>query len=362
MAMYEIEDVVEGSIRCLDKSKLPETDIRDLIFNLLEFQKEWDAGFTNFRMPNILLAHQYMFAFRLEEHPDYAANREEFEKIRNREFAFLSLDADGGYWCKNYRDLEGNKIPFEHLCCDAGTSLWSDFVALGKIKGEGALAPRDIDFSDMILAVLHEAQAQKDYKLLALWYMVCYLLTDEELTISLARKLKDILCNERVFEEAQLLSGFEINEEEAADMGDAFVYLFTPYIKWKAVTEHSVKYIREKVCSLLNNGDYYEALEEAKHGLLHAPTDGYLLLYKACCTIIMQSLSLLKKDKESIRYEMKVLKLLLKSNFPQQDFIHFYLSIGYRLLGDVEKTKAELNEVLKINPDHANAKKFLENL
>lgn len=362
MAMYEIEDVVEGSIRCLDNSALPSLTIRDIIFNLLEFQKDWDAGFTNFRMPNILLAHQYMFAFRLEEHPDYAENREMFEAIRQKEFAFLSLDADGGYWCKNYRDREGNKLPFERLCCDAGSSLWSDFVALGKIKGEGALAPRTMEFPDMILSVLKEAQAQKDYKLMALWYMVCYLLTDEELTIHLARQLKEILCTEQVFEEVQLLSGFEVNEQDAADMGDAFVYLFTPYIKWKQVTEHSVNYIREKVCSFLNNGDYYEALEEAKHGLAHAPSDGYLLLYKACCTIIMQSLSLLKKDKKSVEYEMKVLKLLLKSDFPQKDFIHFYLSIGYRLLGDVDHTKMELEEVLKINPDHKNAKKFLENL
>jgi len=362
MAMYEIEDVVEKSIRCLDKSSLPSMDIRDLIYNLYEFQKDWDAGFTNFRVPNILLSHQYMFAFRLEEHPFYKQNKAKFGKIKKQEFAFLEFDSSGGYWCKNYRNEKGEKIPFEKLCCDIGSVLWSEFVASGKIKGDGALAPRELAFSEMMMCIVKEAEKQHDVNLLALWYLVCFLLTDDELTVDLAGDLKEYLCTQKVFEAAQMLNGFEVSDEDLEDMGEAFSMLFSPYIEWKKVTDKSVSYIRERVCGLLNDGEYYEALEQVKKGLLLAPTDGYLLLYRACSIIIMQSMSLLKKNLVDIEHEMKVLNLLLKSGMPQTDFIHFYKSIGYRLLGDVDKTKDELNEVLRINPDHKNAKKFLENL
>lgn len=214
MGMYEIEDVVEKSILCLDKSNLSSMDIRDLIYNLYEFQKDWDAEFTNFRIPKILLAHQYMFAFRLEEHPFYEQNKKDFEVIRKQEFAFLAFDSSGGYWCRNYRDKNGEKVPFERLCCDAGSVLWSEFVAAGKIRGEGAIVPKDLEFSEMILTVVKEAMKQKDYKLLALWYLVCFLLTDDELTEDLAKELEKFLCIQRVFEEAQMLNGFEVTEED----------------------------------------------------------------------------------------------------------------------------------------------------
>ena len=55
MSMHEFENVVEESIRVLDRSKSKELDFRSLFYTLYDFQSWWDTGFTGFRVVDILL-------------------------------------------------------------------------------------------------------------------------------------------------------------------------------------------------------------------------------------------------------------------------------------------------------------------
>ena len=357
--MYEIEDVVELSVRTLAKSELSDRKIRNLIYNLFEFQKEWDCSFTNFRIPQLLIRYQYMFPFKLEEHPLYASNREEMEALRKKDFAFLG-DPDDGYWCRRYRNIKGEYVEFGKFCCDAGTDLWNTMVSIGKITGLGAMPPEIIDYSHMILEVTAEAKKQKNRKLLALWYMVCFLTSDEPMEEEVIEKLKDTFIEEKIFYEADKLPGFEITQEDIEDLDENIQQLFLPYVKWRSLTSGNLAAVREKCCDLLNAGDYYNALEEIKRGLLLEPTDGYLLLYKAAALIAMMALSLLKKNEADVREQLDVLDLLLQNDMKEKDFIHFYKALAFRLLGDVNQTKAELSLVLQINPNHSNAKRLLE--
>lgn len=357
--MYEIEDVVELSIRALAKSSLSDRKIRSLIYNLYEFQKEWDCSFTNFRIPQILIRYQYMFPFKLEEHPLYNSNKDKMEEIRKKDFAFIG-DSDDGYWCKRYRNAKGEYVEFGKLCCDAGSDLWNTMISMGKITGLGALPPEILGYPDMILEVVTEAKKQRNDKLLALWYMVCFLTADEPMEADTISQLKDIFVEEKVFREAGKLPGFEITKEDIEDLDDEMSSLFEPFVRWRALTWENIAVLREKCCDLLNTGDYYNALEEIKRGLLIEPADGYLLLYKAAALIAMMALSLLKKNETDVREQLDVLDLLLKNDIREKDFIHFYKALGFRLLGDIDKTKAELTKVLTINPNHSNAKRLME--
>lgn len=357
--MYEIEDVVELSIRVLAKSSLTDRKIRSLIYNLFEFQKEWDCSFTNFRIPQILIHYQYMFPFPLEEHPLYEANKDKMEEIRKKDFTFLG-DLEDGYWCRRYRNAKGEYVEFGRLCCDAGSDLWNKMVSLGKITGLGAMPPEILDYSSMLLEIVTEAKKQKNDKLLALWYMVCFLTADEPMDSDTIIQLKDKFIEERVFREADKLPGFEITKEDIEDLDEGAACLFEPFIRWRTLTGSNLQLLREKCCDLLNAGDYYTALEEIKRGLLIDPNDGYLLLYKAAALIAMMALSLLKKSETDVREQIDILDILLKNGMKEKDFIHFYKALGFRLMGDVEKTRAELLEVLKINPDHSNAKRLIE--
>ncbi|MDV0446418.1 hypothetical protein MsAg5_02510 [Methanosarcinaceae archaeon Ag5] len=87
MSMHDIEAVVECSVYCIDDSDLSLEEKRDLLYNLYNFQAQWDTGYTHFRVKDILLKYNYLFALPIEKHPDYAARKEEFDALVENDYA-----------------------------------------------------------------------------------------------------------------------------------------------------------------------------------------------------------------------------------------------------------------------------------
>jgi|SRR3989339_1135665 len=167
MSMHEFENVVEESIRVLDRSKSKELDFRSLFYTLYDFQSWWDTGFTGFRVVDILLNRRYTYRFSLKDHPGYEKHKLYFESIKDKDFEDIYLkpeekDFEENIWAGYYR------APY--LYCDAGSPLWEEMVKFGKLKGEDSIPPQKLDIIETIKTVLIEAQKQSNLEMLQLWY------------------------------------------------------------------------------------------------------------------------------------------------------------------------------------------------
>jgi hypothetical protein len=167
MSMWEIESLVEGSIRLLDQ-RLPSDDERprDWIGVLYRFQDWYDCSLTQFRVMDVLLRRRYTYRFPLDQHPDHAERSEylgsltEFTPLRQ-----YDEDADDfSGW------LEDGYIEPPWLYCDAGTDLWRRMVEAGHLRGRDADAPRPAPLIDVVATVAALAETEGDRETIAMWY------------------------------------------------------------------------------------------------------------------------------------------------------------------------------------------------
>ena len=117
MSMHDIEGVVESSVYCIDRSNLPLEKKRNLLYNLYKFQAEYDTGYTNFRVKDILLKHHYMFALPIETHPEYGERKVEFDSYAEK---------SSSEWLTNdsFFEKEGENSP-PQFYVDAGSETWT---------------------------------------------------------------------------------------------------------------------------------------------------------------------------------------------------------------------------------------------
>lgn len=189
MSMHLIEDLVEGSIRVLHAAA-PAGDqgIRDRIAELYRFQGEYDCSLTYFRLMDILVERGFSHRLPLEAHPEYAQRREFFDGLR--EFTALSEFASGSAASgaptddeydepsdDEYDDpydvarwLDQGYVEPPHLYCDTGTGLWTQLVATGQLRGDGAELLRPIPLPQVVLEVARAAERAGDIELIALWH------------------------------------------------------------------------------------------------------------------------------------------------------------------------------------------------
>jgi hypothetical protein len=67
--MWEIEGLIEYSIRLVDKTERTNEEKIQLIGNLYSVQETYDCSFTNFRVMPILLKTGYTKTIDYKEHP-----------------------------------------------------------------------------------------------------------------------------------------------------------------------------------------------------------------------------------------------------------------------------------------------------
>src|SRR5215471_1039377 len=98
MSQHEIEDLLEESIRLLDR--IEGLDHRSMFKRLYDLEASpcFDIAFTHFRVMDILLKRRFAYRMALEDHPDYAQFKDALEGMRKLrdahevEFAFIQRD------------------------------------------------------------------------------------------------------------------------------------------------------------------------------------------------------------------------------------------------------------------------------
>jgi len=83
--MWDIEALIESSIRLVDKTEGTNEKKMQLIGNLYAVQEMFDCSFTNFRVMPILLKTGYTKTIDYKEHPDYKGNEDFFEKLLQKD-------------------------------------------------------------------------------------------------------------------------------------------------------------------------------------------------------------------------------------------------------------------------------------
>ncbi|WP_157978279.1 MULTISPECIES: hypothetical protein [Nocardia] len=163
MSVHMIEDLIEGSIRLLDKH-FPAEDrrVRDRISALYRFQDIFDCSFTHFRVMEVLLKRGFTYRVPLTDHPEYPRRQTYFDALT--EFTALAPiedDEDPSGW------LDQGYVDPPHLYCDAGTTLWTRLVESGRIPAEPA---QRIPLVDVVRDVVTAAETDGDVELIALWH------------------------------------------------------------------------------------------------------------------------------------------------------------------------------------------------
>lgn len=189
MGMHEFEWCVEGSVRCLAASpRAGELDLRSLFKALYAFEGRYDTGFTRYRVIDLLIEHQFAYAFPIEEHPDFPRHGrrllpspDRFEILRdptrawdpdeNPVVAYLLEPDRGGSdrGAKPWPTPTGVRV-----VCEAGAELWARLVEAGRLSGGDAVAPAMLPIEEVAATVAREAEARGDRKLVRTWFPLLF--------------------------------------------------------------------------------------------------------------------------------------------------------------------------------------------
>lgn len=163
MSMHLIEDLVEETIHLTDTADLPAGQKRSILGNLFTLQSWYfDAGYTHFRVMDVLLRYRFVYKINLAEYPGIAAS--------------AVFDKETGGWVKTndenntplgYAVVENEKT---WLYFDAGGALWQRLCEEGALQGEDRESPGKLSVPDLIHLVLKEAEKQRQPVLLEQWY------------------------------------------------------------------------------------------------------------------------------------------------------------------------------------------------
>jgi len=249
--MHEVEDLVESSIRFLDKS--PESaslDLRSMFWNLFEYQKKFDTGDTLFRAVDVLIKHRYVYVLPVTEHPEYEKYKsyfdglndntailnkptEEWDEENNRETGCNFADVYKKWGEKFAKEIGAPVGP--KLYVQAGGECWKKLAAQGKFTGKDAEPPQIIDIIDLAETIVDAAVKNKDLKLAAWWYKVGlpYEISSSDRDFKLLPKDAKLQKLKKIAEENKLMD-IEVNgynQDMLASLDDAGKDL-AKFLKW----------------------------------------------------------------------------------------------------------------------------------
>ena len=286
MSMHDIEGVVEVSVYCIDESNLSLEKKRDLLYNLYKFQSEYDTGYTNFRVKDILLKNHYMFALPIEVHPDYAEKKEEFDSYVEKRYS---------EWLTDDSILEPEENGNSLFYVDAGSDTWKKLVENGVLTGKQAIPVNDLSIFETVLEVVKLCREQQNTECAAEWLrtVLFYLLweakdEDDETLNSIA----EILFNNAVLMSAKDDYYFSRSIEdmkegfEDADIPEKINKWLEAYTKWEENMDNDPYTYLHQTIQKFRNQDIQSAFESCKKGLQLAPNDPFLLLYEAILSIL----------------------------------------------------------------------------
>ncbi|TPN85192.1 hypothetical protein [Aquimarina algicola] len=192
MSMYEIEALIENTVRVIDRSNEPDHEKRNLIWNAYTIQNSFDCSFTNFRVIDILLNVNYVQTYNVQDFPLYKEHKDFFDQLNAKNFEWINKVPNEKWSDDNesvaYWDKKSNKIYVDYN---------SDFYTLFPNEKSNEIAP--LDFG---LLIIEKSNLQKDKANIYDWtaFMILYLLgwfpsekTVEELKQNYFIPIKNIL-------------------------------------------------------------------------------------------------------------------------------------------------------------------------
>lgn len=90
MSMWEIESLIEESVKLIDNSEFVASEKRNLIWNTYQIQKTYDCSFTQFRVMDILIKNEYVQEYTLESFPLTQKYPQYFKEITQKGFEWIS--------------------------------------------------------------------------------------------------------------------------------------------------------------------------------------------------------------------------------------------------------------------------------
>lgn len=157
--MWEIEGIIEDSIRFVSESEKSNSDKINLIYNLYQVQNQFDCSFTHFRLMDILQSVGYTKTITLEEHPDYKKNKTFFDELKKKDFEFIYNDVTKGWGKDNllvgYWNLKDQKI-----FLDYDSPLWAN---------DKKTILKNLFFYDLAKEIIEMAHHQKNENLVYDW-------------------------------------------------------------------------------------------------------------------------------------------------------------------------------------------------
>ncbi|WP_209402919.1 hypothetical protein [Pseudozobellia sp. WGM2] len=168
MSMWEIEALMEKTVRLIDKSEFKSNEKRNLIWNTYNLQNQFDCSFTHFRLIEILKNNEYVQQYDISDFPLTNGYKDFFFDLVNKDFEWIRQIPTED-WSENneeiaYWDKASNKIFVDFA---------SDFYTLN--KGEFSKEYDPLHFG---LIIIKEGGRQNDKSIVYEWasFLVNYLL------------------------------------------------------------------------------------------------------------------------------------------------------------------------------------------
>lgn len=333
MSMYQIEDLVEYSIRQLLSASTDRQQLRSDIHYLYEFQNQFDCSFTNFRLLSGLLDCGYILLLDPQEHPLYATKREEFEQMMQRNFDYTP-GPEGGYWCGTVENAENEKVTLNKMCCDYGSPLWQQLVSKDRLSGEAATPLSPLNPYKLVLRIIRGLSPEEDPYLFTNWYSFFPMLLQmdvrqAEATEEVKNELRRLLCQPLVFLALEQDTFLAPEEEYMEEDGPANEW-FTPYFKWQKTKDRDPETLFYRMVSAFNRGQYSEAQQLARQGISLDHDNGGFYYYWACTVVIIHNNE--TEPFDSSKHENAI--TILRYTLPQytepheQQGVQFYLALA----------------------------------
>jgi len=191
MSMWEIESLMENTVKLIDKSDSTSNKKRNLIWNTYYLQNQFDCSFTHFRLMDILVENQYVQQYEIDEFPMNTKYPDFFNELPNKNFEWIRKNPIEKWSDENqeiaYWDKKSKKI-----YVDFGSLYYTNNPKESVKKYD----PLDFGFQ-----IIEESNIQKDKSNVYDWtaFIIIYLLewfpsdgTIEKLKESYFQRIKTI--------------------------------------------------------------------------------------------------------------------------------------------------------------------------
>lgn len=369
--MVEIDSLVEESIRCVASGNYPPELKRNLIHSLYSLHDGLDTSFTKLRIFDLLVENGYFYLFDPEDHPDYKANRNFFEYIKEKDMAFIrNCKLHGadfgdrtvvGYWVGEFRSEGEDGRPtvrsVRKLCAMAGRPLWRSFARAGLLSGIHALEPVLLDPLDLALNVVNGAAEQNDCSLLAIWYEFIpkLLKNSAKLPEDKLERLAELLWNDDCHHQLSALE-FRPPKDIYADDGENtfMARWFDAYKEWDRQSRLDNDTLLKRIGRLLENNHLSGALELITEAEKLDPANKYLVLYKAFTALMLIQSGRMHMDAGVVDGAVRLFDKALADN-PTDElamFLYYGRALGYGLSGRQGEMRQDLARLDELAPGY----------